>query len=154
MISLADLVREAKKTGDPAPLVRAIPYSNLIGFTMETRDGELLGKLAYSEILVGNAMIPALHGGVVGALLESTGILTVILKVETLHVPKTISITFDYLRSAKAVDTWAAAEITRLGRRVASVRVIAWQEDRSKPVAAATSHVLLLPTEDKGPPSP
>ena len=55
---------------------------------------------------------------------------------------KTISITIDYLRSARTVDTFARAEVVRQGRRVASVRSLAWQDDPSKPVAAA--NVLLL----------
>jgi acyl-coenzyme A thioesterase PaaI-like protein len=66
---------------------------------------------------------------------------------DTLRVPKTINITVEYLRSGKPQDTFARCEITRQGRRVANVRVVAWQEDRAKPIAAATAHLLLGPPE-------
>jgi uncharacterized protein (TIGR00369 family) len=146
---LIDLTRNARESGDLSPLVRAIPYSDFLGFSIERREGELIGKLAFSDHLIGNAFLPALHGGTVGALLESTAIFAVLLRVETMSIPKTISVTFDYLRSARALDTYAVAEITRLGRRVANVRAVAWKDDRAKPVAAANAHFLLLPAEDE-----
>jgi uncharacterized protein (TIGR00369 family) len=148
MTDLLELVRAARASGDPRALVAAIPYSRFVGFTMEAQGGELLGRLTYSESQIGNSLVPALHGGVVGALLESTAVLTVLLKTETLQIPKTISITFDYLRTSRTVDTFAVADLTRLGRRVASVRVIAWQDNRAEPVAAANAHLLLLPPDE------
>lgn len=51
--------------------------------------------------------------------------------------PKTISITVDYLRSARPTDTFVRAEVVRHGRRVATVRSLAWQDDPTKPVATA-----------------
>ena len=62
---------------------------------------------------------------------------------ETLVVPKIITITVDYLRSARPIDTLARATLTRQGRRIANVAVEAWQDDRSRPVAAARMHFLL-----------
>jgi acyl-coenzyme A thioesterase PaaI-like protein len=50
-------------------------------------------------------------------------------------MPKTISITVEYLRSAKATTTWARTEIIHHGRRVATVRGVAYQDDVAKPVA-------------------
>jgi hypothetical protein len=43
---------------------------------------------------------------------------------------------------ARTVDTFARAEVVRKGRRVATVRSLAWQDDSSKSVAA--TNVLLL----------
>ncbi len=64
-------------------------------------------------------------------------------------LPKTIDITVDYLRSGRAVDTWAKGILTRQGRRVANVRVEAWQEDRLRPIAIAHGHFLILPGADE-----
>ncbi|RYZ35655.1 MAG: PaaI family thioesterase, partial [Myxococcaceae bacterium] len=61
------------------------------------------------------------------------------------RVPKVISSTVDFLRSGKAQDTFARAFITRQGRRVANVRVEAWQDDRTRPIAS--SHALFLLSE-------
>ena len=45
--------------------------------------------------------------------------------------------------SAGAATHQAQAIITKHGRRVANVRAEAWQEDRSKPIAAMHGHFLL-----------
>ena len=47
------------------------------------------------------------------------------------------------LHTARVVDTHACATITRKGRRVANVRIEAWQDERAKPVALAHGHFLL-----------
>lgn len=52
---------------------------------------------------------------------------------------------FDYLRSARAATTYGRAELTRQGRRIASVRSTLWQEDAERPVAASLGHFLLSP---------
>ena len=57
-------------------------------------------------------------------------------------LPKTITFTVDYLRSGQPVDTHARSTVTRHGRRVANVRVEAWQADRNVPVA--TAHAIFL----------
>ena len=56
---------------------------------------------------------------------------------------KPINITCDFLRGGAAHDTFAAATITRLGRRVANVEAHAWQTDRTKPIATAQLNLLL-----------
>ena len=117
-----------------------------MGISMEVVAGELLGHMAYSERIVGNARADALHGGTLGALMEATAVFTVLAQeAPVIKVPKTIGITVDYLRSAGRRDTWARALFTRQGRRVASVRILCWQQDRDKPVAAANAHFLLSP---------
>jgi two-component system response regulator HydG len=50
--------------------------------------------------------------------------------------------TIDYLRSGAPADTHARSIVTRHGRRVANVRVEAWQTDRTTPVA--TAHAIFL----------
>ena len=145
---LVELIAEAKRSGEPDRLARLIPYARWMGLGLRLVDGELLGLLAYSDTLIGNAALPALHGGAIGALLESTAAFQLLWDAETLVLPKTIDITVDYLRSARPVDCWAVAIITRQGRRVANVRVEAWQEDRRRPIAIAHGHFLIVPVHD------
>ena len=47
------------------------------------------------------------------------------------------------MRGGTAHETYAAATVTRLGKRVANVEAHAWQGDRAKPIAAAQLNVLL-----------
>ena len=138
------LIETAKRTGDWKAFADAIPYARFLGVTIERVEGELLGMMRFSPHLVGNPTVPALHGGTTGALLECTAICQLLWESETVILPKTVSITVDYLRPAKLVDTYAKGVITRSGKRVANVRVEAWQEDRAKPVAVANAIFLVM----------
>ena len=141
---LRDAVSAVRESGDFGPLQDAIPYARFMGISAELVDGDVQGRMKYSDHLVGNATVPALHGGTLGALLESTAIFKLLWKGETESIPKTINITVEYLRGAKPQDVLAKAVFTRHGRRVANVRVFAYQDDPEKPVAVATAHFLLV----------
>jgi uncharacterized protein (TIGR00369 family) len=141
---LRDAVVAVRDTGDFDKLTDTIPYNRFMGITAELVDGEVTGRMEYSDHLVGNANVPALHGGTLGALMESTAIFKLLWEGETEGVPKTINITVEYLRGARAQDVFAKAVFTRHGRRVANVRVYAYQDDPDKPVAVATAHFLLV----------
>ncbi|MBW2507873.1 MAG: PaaI family thioesterase [Deltaproteobacteria bacterium] len=141
---LRDAVTAVRESGDFGPLQEAIPYTRFMGITAELVDGDVRGRMKYSDHLVGNASVPALHGGTLGALMESTAIFKLLWHGETEAVPKTINITVEYLRGARPQDVLAKAVFTRHGRRVANVRVFAYQDDPDKPVAVATAHFLLV----------
>lgn len=120
-----------------------IPYARFLGFEVRAEGEDLLGCLPFAESLIGNPRIRALHGGVVGATLELTAICELLRQPQTQAIPKIVTITVEYLRSAQAQDLMARAEVTRQGRRLASLRVTAWQDDPAKPVAAANALFLL-----------
>jgi len=145
-MNLVGTIEAAKREGRPDKLAAAIPFARWMGLTLRHVDGEMLGLLSYSDMLIGNPALPALHGGALCALLESTAIFQLLWDAETVVLPKTIDIGIDYLRSARAVDTWAKGTLTRQGRRVANVRVEAWQDDRDRPVAIAHGHFLIMPS--------
>lgn len=147
MSTLLEVIRESKRTGDLQPLLDAIPYARYVGLTAAIHNGEHVGKLTYNESLIGNPALPAIHGGAIGALLESTAIVELFWRTETIVLPKIITVTVDYLRSAGPRDTYAQGTVTKHGRRVATVHAIAWQDDKNKPVAAATVHLLLKSAE-------
>ena len=147
MNSIDDVLRAAKQKGDVSALVEAIPYLRFLGFSADTSSGELIGKMAYSDALIGNASLPALHGGAIGALLESTAILQAFWESETLMLPKIVTITIDFLRSGRPLETFAKGVFTRQGRRVVNMSVEAWQEDRSRPIARANAIFLVKPLD-------
>ncbi len=133
----------ARAAGEPDRLLAAIPYAQFLGLSASLDSGELLTTMRYAPHLVGNPALPALHGGTLGALLESAAVFSLLWAAETAVLPKTITITVDYLRSAGPKDTHARGIVTRLGRRVAAVRVEAWQDDRTQLCATATAHFLI-----------
>lgn len=142
-MSILAIIEEARASNDPARLAAVMPYAGWLGMAPECTTGELLTRLRYDEKNIGNPVLPAIHGGVIGALLETAAIFHMLWIGETVAVPKIITITVDFLRSARPVDTLARATLTKQGRRVANVAVEAWQDDRSKPVASARMHFLL-----------
>jgi acyl-coenzyme A thioesterase PaaI-like protein len=120
-----------------------IPYARFLGARVEpSPDGELC-VLPFRDDLVGNAALPALHGGVVGAFLELTALVQVIARSDSDRVPKPINFTIDYLRSVGPRATRARADVVKHGRRIVNVRVLAWQDDPAKPVAAGVGNLLL-----------
>jgi uncharacterized protein (TIGR00369 family) len=141
-VTLIERLADAKRTSNYAGLLDAIPYSKFLGLTAAMAGDELITTMTYAPHLVGNPTLPALHGGTLGALLESAAIFELLWRAETIVLPKTITLTIDFLRSGGPVDTHARGVVTRQGRRVTNVRVDAWQADRDKPVA--TAHAIFL----------
>lgn len=149
-MSIVAALRKVREEGDFAPLCEAIPYARFLGLSLAVVDRGVVGTLGFVPTNEGNPSIHALHGGVLGALLEFTAIGHVLYVSESIAVPKTINLTVEYLRSANLVDTFAKCEVERLGKRIAVVRVVAFQDDEKAPVAAATVHFLLTPATDAG----
>ena len=145
MTTLLDRLHAARKANDLSRLGEAIPYAKWMNMAPENTTGELLTRMRYHQQLIGNTHLPALHGGTIGALLETAAIFHLLWEMDNAALPRIINITVDYLRSGRPVDTLARANFTKLGRRVASVAVEAWQDDRSKPVGAAQLHFLVTP---------
>ena len=124
-------------------VLAAIPYARFLGVEEARSDGALELVLPFRDEIIGNVRLPAVHGGVLGAFLELTALLQLIDESGTDRVPKPITFSVDYLRSAGPTTTRARAEIFKLGRRIANVHVIAWQDDRARPVAAGNGKFLL-----------
>jgi uncharacterized protein (TIGR00369 family) len=129
-----------------------VPYARFIGLKLELKGDELTAVLPFQDSLIGNPLLPALHGGVVAALMELTAVAQITLSQPVgadgaLKVPKTIDVSIDYLRSGRPVDTFARAHVTKLGRRIANVRVEAWQASRSDPIAMLHGHFLIPQSE-------
>jgi len=134
---------EAEKNAALNELIGGIPYAQFLNISVERRGDELTTTLHFDEMLIGNTTLPAIHGGVTGALLELTASVQLAWLSGGTALPKTIDISIDYLRSGKPMDVFARAIIFKPGRRVANVRVEAWQLERARPIAALRGHFLL-----------
>jgi acyl-coenzyme A thioesterase PaaI-like protein len=149
-----------------AALIEGVPYMRFLGIAFDRRGDELTGLLRYDDKLIGNPMLPALHGGVTAAFLEVTAIVTLswrmlwddlesgaldpaALTPETMpRLPKTIDLTVDYLRTGLPRDAYARARVNRAGRRYASVHVEAWQDNRERLFAQGTGHFRMPRRDD------
>lgn len=123
--------------------LQRVPYVRFLGMRVELAGDEMTAVLPFQQSLIGNPILPALHGGVIGAFMELTALAQLSLAQPGRRVPKTVDITIEYLRSGRAQDTYARAILRKVGRRVANVQVEAWQDSRSQPIAGLTGHFLL-----------
>jgi uncharacterized protein (TIGR00369 family) len=145
-----EVLRQAQRDGrnvDLNALVDAIPYCRFLGIAVDRKGTELTTVLKFSDHLVGNPVIRALHGGVVAAFLETTAIIQVLFEMGGTTLPKPVDINIDYLRSGRPVETYARAVITKQGRRVVNVHAEAWQEEHTRPIAALRGHFLVASNE-------
>ena len=124
-------------------ILDAIPYARFLGVAVDRVSGTLECILPFRDEIVGNITLPAVHGGAIGAFLELTALLRLIDESGTDRVPKPINFAIDYLRSAGPADIRARADIFKLGRRIAVVHVVAWQDDPQRPVASGNGKFLL-----------
>lgn len=141
---LFDQVMRLKEAEEFAAISALIPYSAFVGFELVVDEQGLLTILRSKASNVGNTTIPAVHGGVVGALLEHAGVMHIIHACDVTRFPKIINISVDYLRPCIGhEDTYARGYLIKQGRSVSNVRIEAWQSDRQRPVAAAHAHFLM-----------
>ena len=82
-------------------------------------------------------LLGSAHSGTLGGLLESVAHLELLATIDHPRLPKTITLTIDYLRSGKTRDVFASAKVVKSGRRVTTLQCHAWQEDESAPIAIA-----------------
>jgi uncharacterized protein (TIGR00369 family) len=124
-----------------------VPYMKFLGMRAELAGDEMTAILPFQTVLIGNPVLPAIHGGVLGAFMEMTALLQLSIAEPLLKQPRTIDVTIEYLRSGRPLDTFARASLKRVGRRIANVHVEAWQEQRAAPIAALRGHFLLKPAD-------
>jgi uncharacterized protein (TIGR00369 family) len=141
--SLADDIAAARAAGDPQRLLGALPYARLLGAEARLVEGQLRLLLPAAPHNVGNPHLPALHGGALAAFAELAAIVTLLWQQAAFVLPKTVTTTVDFARSAGLKPTEAQGRVGRLGRRIATVEVDLWQDSADRPVASAHTHFLL-----------
>jgi uncharacterized protein (TIGR00369 family) len=101
-------------------------------------------RLPFKPELIGNPLLPALHGGVLAGFSETGMVLHLVATNPGMQgVPRGVDFAIAYMRSAKPVDTFVQGTTVRQGNRVALVQVSVWQDDPQRPVAQARGHFLM-----------
>jgi uncharacterized protein (TIGR00369 family) len=127
---------------DPTSPFAQCPFARCLGIRIG-EDGTLV--MPFSPKIIGNPILPAIHGGMTGAFLETTAIVGVTRELGV-SPPKPIGLTINYLRSGRALDSYANVSIVKQGRRVVAFEAQAWQDDPAKPIASAFGHFMLRQT--------
>jgi acyl-coenzyme A thioesterase PaaI-like protein len=128
---------------DPASLFANSPFARCLGIRL-CDDGTL--TMPFSAKIIGNPILPAIHGGMTGAFLETAAVVGVTRELGVAALPKPIGLTINYLRSGRALDSYANVSIVKQGRRIVAFEARAWQDDPDKPIASAFGHFMLRPT--------
>jgi uncharacterized protein (TIGR00369 family) len=148
MSDLGSARRAARERADFTLLRQRVPYSAFLDVQVSLDQGAPRFRLPFRPSLIGNTALPALHGGAVAGFMENAALLHLLLILDESKVPKSIDFSIDYLRSANAIDTYAACEVARQGRRVAQVKIRCWQDEtghpgRTREIALGRAHFLL-----------
>ena len=121
------------------------PYVDFLGIHQQAQvDAGPVFRLPFQRDLIGNPMLPALHGGVLAGFGETAMILHLMDTVPGIpDAPRSVDFAIAYMRSAKPVDTFAQCTTVRQGNRVALAQVSIWQDDPQRPVANARGHFAI-----------
>lgn len=119
---------------DPADILRVmedhVPFNRLLGIRGESAgDGRGVLLLPVRPEMMGDVRRPALHGGVVSALIDTAGGVAAWSTLGSQESVSTVDLTVDFLEPASLGGPLRAeAELVRKGNRVCHVRVRVTQD--------------------------
>ncbi|MBD3656875.1 MULTISPECIES: PaaI family thioesterase [Marinobacter] len=142
-MTTVEILRYTQETGDFSRMLESIPYARWIGIECDRFGDDLIFRLPAREQNLGNPVLPAIHGGVIGGFMELSAAIYLMMSQDVLRMPRIVDFSLDYLRAGLNRETFAECRLTRQGNRVANVMISAWQKSRSQPIATARAHFLL-----------
>ena len=142
-MKFAEILTRSRASNDWVPLVECIPFARFLNLRIDIKGDAFTCILPFDQKLIGNPVLPALHGGATGGFLECAGMFYLLLQTETQSLPKTIDFNIDYLRTGLPRDTYANVVMVKQGRRVANLRIEAWQSSPDKPIALGHCNFML-----------
>ncbi|MBB5684643.1 PaaI family thioesterase [Sphingobium boeckii] len=121
------------------------PYADVLGLSPDGWENNApVLLMPFSDDVLGRPGF--VHGGAIAGMLEMAAVSALYAEFEGQAKPrlKPINITVDFMRGGRDKETRAVGIVTRVGTRIANVEAIAWQDDRSKPIAAARMNILIV----------
>jgi len=120
------------------------PYADLLGLRRDgERDGMPVLAMDFGRQVLGRPGF--LHGGAISGLLEMAAFAASHRSGRGGAVRiKPVNFTVDFMRAGRELPTHAVGHVSRLGKRIANVEAIAWQESPDVPIAAARMNMLLV----------
>jgi uncharacterized protein (TIGR00369 family) len=142
-------------------LVADVPHAAEIGLSViSIDDGGIVCRVAHDPRFVGNPETGVVHGGLVTTMLDNACGVAVSAKTGRHGAIATLDLRIDYMKPAAAgEDIFVHAECFKVTTNIAFVRGVAYQTDRSDPVATCAATFMLdakrqpgsnLPAQDGG----
>lgn len=129
-------------TSTIAALIDASPFYRWLGLRVGD-DGSVV--LEARDHHIGDSEHALLHGGALASLLEAAGELHLRAQVGSDVEVRTVEVTTDFLRPVPAGDVHTTVTVVRHGKRVANLRVEAWQGHPDRALAVAHGTWTLAP---------
>ena len=117
------------------------PFGAFLG--IERIDRDHVYVLRFADRHIGNPLIRALHGGVVGAMIEASAEVDLKIRLPNNQI-ELASSAIDYLRVTRDTDLFARVDSVRIARRLAFMDVWCWQDSEDMPVARGSCTLRLL----------
>jgi len=134
---------------DPLSRVRAMiqftPQAVALGIEItQLEPARVWGRVPYRADLVGDPDTGVIAGGVLTTFLDTLCGMAAVAAMETPTTVATIDLRIDYMRPAEpGRDVLAEAHCYKLGRNVAFVRAVAYEDEAHNPIAHAASAFMV-----------
>lgn len=102
-----------------------IPFNRLLGMRVEhLKAGSCVLRIPWRDELIGDPTRPAVHGGVLSTLIDTTGGAAVFSRLSSPEERvSTVDLRVDYLRPGPSEDLLCFAHVIRMGNKVAVTRM-------------------------------
>ncbi len=123
-----------------------IPFNKWLGMKVEHLErGQVTMSIPWRPEIVGDPTVPALHGGVIGAVADATGGIAVWSMLENAASRlSTVDMRVDYLRPGKQEKLLASSNVVRLGARLGWADVRLYHPGRENELIATARAVYTI----------
>ncbi|MBX9745925.1 MAG: PaaI family thioesterase [Hyphomonadaceae bacterium] len=128
------------------------PQGRALGFEVTKLEGNhVWGRCPYKPELIGDPETGVIAGGVITTFLDQLCGMAAVLAMKEPSIVATIDIRIDYMRAATpGKDVRAEAHCYKIGKNVAFVRAVAFEDSADNPIAHATSTFMVNATRKFG----
>jgi uncharacterized protein (TIGR00369 family) len=126
-------------------MTRWTPQGRALGIEVTKLEGaKVWGRVPYKVELVGDPETGIIAGGVITTFLDQLSGMAAVLAMREPTTVATIDIRIDYMRGAKpGQDVLAEAHCYKIGKNVAFVRAVAYEQSADDPIAHAAAAFML-----------